>query len=117
VGLSHARPAFGIDSVLVGGEEVAVTERAAHVTPFGTLLHFAKDSDVAQPPVLLVAPMSGHFSTLLRATVADDAPEHDVYLTDCTTRARSRSPRARSASTATRTTSSSFLRVIVPART
>ena len=81
-GLSHSRPAFGIDSALVGGEEVAVTERAAHVTPFGTLLHFAKDSDVAQPPVLLVAPMSGHFSTLLRATVRTMLPEHDVYLTD-----------------------------------
>ena len=81
-GLSHSRPAFGIDSALVGGEEVAVTERAAHVTPFGTLLHFKKDSDVAQPPVLLVAPMSGHFSTLLRATVRTMLPEHDVYLTD-----------------------------------
>jgi polyhydroxyalkanoate depolymerase len=81
-GLSHTRPAFGIDTVVVEGEEVAVTERAAHVTPFGTLLHFAKDARVAQPPVLLVAPMSGHFSTLLRATVRTMLPEHDVYLTD-----------------------------------
>src|SRR5215217_5287187 len=62
-GLSHRRPAFGIDSVVVAGEEVAVTEVPAHVTPFGTLLHFAKDASVPQPPVLLVAPMSGHFST------------------------------------------------------
>jgi poly(3-hydroxybutyrate) depolymerase len=53
-----------------------------HVTPFGTLLHFAKDASVPQPPVLLVAPMSGHFSTLLRATVRTMLPEHDVYLTD-----------------------------------
>jgi poly(3-hydroxybutyrate) depolymerase len=81
-GLSHTRPAFGIDSVVVDGEEVAVTERAAHVTPFGTLLHFAKDTSVPLPPVLLVAPMSGHFSTLLRATVRTMLPEHDVYLTD-----------------------------------
>jgi poly(3-hydroxybutyrate) depolymerase len=81
-GLSHTRPAFGIDSVVVAGDEVAVTEVPAHVTPFGTLLHFRKDVDVAQPPVLLVAPMSGHFSTLLRATVRTMLPEHDVYLTD-----------------------------------
>ncbi len=81
-GLSHTRPAFGIDSVVVAGEELPVTEQAAHVTPFATLLHFAKDSPVPQPPVLLVAPMSGHFSTLLRATVQTMLPDHDVYLTD-----------------------------------
>jgi poly(3-hydroxybutyrate) depolymerase len=81
-GLSHSRPPFGIDTTVVDGEEVAVTEVPAHVTPFGTLLHFAKDARLAQPPVLLVAPMSGHFSTLLRATVRTMLPEHDVYLTD-----------------------------------
>src|SRR6516164_7101932 len=59
-GLTHHRPPFGIDSVLVGNREVEVTERAVHVTPFGTLLHFAKDIDVVQPRVLLVAPLSGH---------------------------------------------------------
>jgi polyhydroxyalkanoate depolymerase len=81
-GLSHTRPAFGIDSTIVAGSEVAVTEVAEHVTPFATLLHFRKDTGVPQPPVLLVAPMSGHFSTLLRATVHTMLPEHDVYLTD-----------------------------------
>jgi polyhydroxyalkanoate depolymerase len=81
-GLTHSRPSFGIDSVVVAGEEVAVTEEAAHVTPFCTLLHFAKETSVPGPPVLLVAPMSGHFSTLLRATVKTMLPEHDVYLTD-----------------------------------
>ena len=68
-GLTHARPPFGIDSVTVGNREVAVTEEAADVTPFGTLLHFKKDIDQAQPRVLLIAPLSGHFATLLRATV------------------------------------------------
>ena len=81
-GLSHHRPAFGIDSVLVGGEEVAVSEQAAHVTPFGTLLHFAKETPLPQPPVLLIAPLSGHFSTLVRATVRTMLADHDVYLTD-----------------------------------
>jgi poly(3-hydroxybutyrate) depolymerase len=81
-GLTHERPAFGIDTVMVGNRPVAVTEEAALTAPFGTLLHFRKDTDVAQPRVLLVAPLSGHFSTLLRNTVATMLPEHDVYITD-----------------------------------
>ena len=80
--LTHHRPSFGIDRVKVGNREVAVTERAAFATPFGTLLHFRKDIDATQPRVLLVAPMSGHFATLLRATVETLLPEHDVYITD-----------------------------------
>ncbi len=81
-GLSHNRPPFGIDSVMVGNQEVAVHEEAARVTPFGTLLHFKKDIDAAQPRVLLVAPLSGHFATLLRATVRTLLADHDVYITD-----------------------------------
>jgi polyhydroxyalkanoate depolymerase len=81
-GLTHARPAFGIDSVTVGNREVAVHEHAALTTPFGTLLHFKKDIDTPQPRVLLVAPLSGHFATLLRGTVRTMLPEHDVYITD-----------------------------------
>jgi poly(3-hydroxybutyrate) depolymerase len=81
-GLSHDRPPFGIDSVMVGNEEVAVHEEAARVTPFGTLLHFKKTIDAAQPRVLLVAPLSGHFATLLRATVRTLLADHDVYITD-----------------------------------
>jgi poly(3-hydroxybutyrate) depolymerase len=81
-GLSHRRPNFDICSVKVDGHEVAVTEVAAGETPFATLLHFKKATKTAQPRVLLVAPMSGHFATLLRATVKTLLPEHDVYLTD-----------------------------------
>jgi len=81
-GLTHSRPAFGIDSVMVGNREVAVHEHAALRTPFGTLLHFKKDIDAAQPRVLLVAPLSGHFATLLRGTVRTMLPEHDVFITD-----------------------------------
>jgi poly(3-hydroxybutyrate) depolymerase len=81
-GLSHRRPAFGITETVVDGDVLPVREEAALVTPFATLLHFAKDTPAAQPPVLLVAPMSGHFSTLLRATVRTMLPDHDVYLTD-----------------------------------
>jgi poly(3-hydroxybutyrate) depolymerase len=81
-GLTHARPPFGVDGVTVGNREIAVNERAALSTPFATLLHFKKDIDVPQPRVLLVAPLSGHFATLLRGTVRTMLPEHDVYITD-----------------------------------
>jgi poly(3-hydroxybutyrate) depolymerase len=81
-GLTHTRPPFGIASVMVGNREVEVREEAAHATPFGTLLHFKKDIATAQPRVLVVAPLSGHFATLLRATVHTMLPEHDVFITD-----------------------------------
>jgi poly(3-hydroxybutyrate) depolymerase len=81
-GLTHTRPPFGITSVTVGNREVEVHEEAAAKTPFGTLLHFKKDIATAQPRVLLVAPLSGHFATLLRATVRTMLPDHDVFITD-----------------------------------
>jgi poly(3-hydroxybutyrate) depolymerase len=81
-GLTHKRPPFGVDSVMCGNREVKVTEEAAHVTPFGTLVHFKKDIDQVQPRVLVVAPLSGHFATLLRGTVRTMLAEHDVYITD-----------------------------------
>jgi poly(3-hydroxybutyrate) depolymerase len=81
-GLSHDRPDFGIPTVTVGDREVTVHEEAAHATPFGTLLHFRKEVEADQPRVLLAAPMSGHFATLLRGTVRTMLPENDVYITD-----------------------------------
>jgi poly(3-hydroxybutyrate) depolymerase len=80
--LQHSRPAFGIDSVTIGNTAVPVTEENIRVTPFSTLLHFAKETPLPQPRVLLVAPMSGHFATLLRHTVRTMLPEHDIYITD-----------------------------------
>jgi poly(3-hydroxybutyrate) depolymerase len=80
--LTHHRPPFGIDTVRLGEATVAVVEEAADDTPFGTLLHFRKEAAVRQPRVLLVAPMSGHFATLLRGTVRTMLPEHDIYITD-----------------------------------
>jgi polyhydroxyalkanoate depolymerase len=81
-GLSHRRPAFGIDHVMVANRSIAVREVKTHRTPFGTLLHFEKELETAQPRVLLVAPMSGHFATLLRGTAQTLLAEHDVYITD-----------------------------------
>lgn len=81
-GLSHSRPAFGIDAVEVGNRTVPVVEEVALKTPFGALLRFRKDIDQPQPRVLVVAPLSGHFATLLANTVRTLLPDHDVYITD-----------------------------------
>lgn len=81
-GLSHRRPSFGIPEVKVGQQMVPVYEEEVLATPFGTLLRFAKEGVPPQPKVLLVAPLSGHFATLLRDTVRVLLPEHDVHITD-----------------------------------
>jgi poly(3-hydroxybutyrate) depolymerase len=80
--LTHVSPPFGITSVRVENREVPVTEEVALDLPFGNLLHFRKDIDAAQPRVLLVSPLSGHFATLLRGTVRTMLQDHDVYVTD-----------------------------------
>ncbi len=81
-GLTHARPEYAIPAVMVGNREVEVSEVPVLKLPFGTLLRFKKDMDVEQPRVLVVAPLSGHFATLLRNTVRTLLPDHDVYITD-----------------------------------
>lgn len=80
--LTHDRPPYGVDSLQVGNRDVAVTEEPVMATPFGVLLRFRKDIDTPQPRVLVVAPMSGHFATLLRNTVSTLLADHDVYITD-----------------------------------
>jgi polyhydroxyalkanoate depolymerase len=80
--LTHVRPPFGISTVRVENREAGVTEEIALNLPFGNLLHLRKDIDAPQPRVLLVAPLSGHFATLLRATARTMLQEHDVYITD-----------------------------------
>ncbi|AQV98394.1 polyhydroxyalkanoate depolymerase [Cupriavidus necator] len=79
---SYGKPRFEIDSVIAGGQRVAVTETALIEEPFCRLLHFRKDMPSPGPRVLLVAPLSGHYATLLRPTVEALLPGHDVYITD-----------------------------------
>jgi polyhydroxyalkanoate depolymerase len=81
-GLTHQRPDFGIKSVSAGGEDWPVNEEVAYASPFATLLKFSKAGHAPQPRVLLVAPLSGHFATLLRATLRTMLADHDVYITD-----------------------------------
>lgn len=81
----YRKPAWEIDTTRVDGHEVAVRERRLVSKPFCNLLHFERDLPVARaadPKVLLVAPMAGHFPTLLRGTVRDMLPDLDVYITE-----------------------------------
>ncbi len=80
--LTHTRPAYGITAVEVDGQSIPVAEEKVLILPFGTLLHFRKEGVTGQPPLLLMAPLSGHFATLLRETVRTLLQDHDVYITD-----------------------------------
>lgn len=80
--LTHSRPDFGITSVRVGNRDVPVTEEVVLSLPFGDLLRFKKDIETPQPKVLVIAPLSGHFATLLAKTCMTLLRDHDVYITD-----------------------------------
>jgi poly(3-hydroxybutyrate) depolymerase len=81
-GLSHERPDFAVASVRIGAAEVAIKEEVVVSAPFCRLLHFRKETPRDEPMVLVVAPLSGHFPTLVRGTVATLLPDHDVFVTD-----------------------------------
>jgi poly(3-hydroxybutyrate) depolymerase len=80
----YGKPRFGLEQTSVDGHMVAVEEVVVWEKPFCRLLRFKRDlpSDVAQPKMLIVAPMSGHYATLLRGTVEAFLPHYDVYITD-----------------------------------
>ena len=80
--LTYTRPAYGIDRIQSGNREYEVKEEVVYQTPFGSLLRFRKVDAPEQPKLLLVAPMSGHFATLLRGTVKTLLQDHDVHITD-----------------------------------
>jgi len=79
---SRGKPEFGLHETKVGRKTVAVREEIVLRKPFGQLLHFAKEGVTGQPKLLIVAPMSGHYATLLRGTVERMLPKHDVFITD-----------------------------------
>lgn len=82
----YGKPEFCLETTTIDGAEVAIEEEIIATKPFCKLLHFARDKALTahrdDPKVLLVAPMSGHYATLLRGTVQAMLPEHDVYITD-----------------------------------
>lgn len=76
------KPEFGLPVTEIGGKVVKVKEEIVAEKPFCNLLHFKRETTRKDPRVLVVAPMSGHFATLLRGTVEALLPHHDVYITD-----------------------------------
>jgi len=78
----HGKPEFGIGSVHVDGKDVPVHEEILLRKPFGQLKHFYREGRDEGPHLLIVAPMSGHYATLLRGTVERLLPDCDVYITD-----------------------------------
>ena len=81
-GFTHARPDYAIDSIEIDGEPVSVEERGVLWTPFCQLLRFQKAGGEDDPKILLIAPMSGHFATLLRGTTRTLLRDHQVFITD-----------------------------------
>jgi poly(3-hydroxybutyrate) depolymerase len=80
----YDRPEFGIDKVRVGERELRVREVYEVEKPFCRLLHFVREGAPAQPRVIVFAPLSGHYATLLRDTVKSLLADHDVWITDWT---------------------------------
>jgi len=79
----RGKPDFGLGTTIIGRKQVAVHEEIVVRKPFGQLKHFVRDGAPADhPKLLIVAPMSGHYATLLRGTVERMLPGHDVYITD-----------------------------------
>jgi poly(3-hydroxybutyrate) depolymerase len=79
---ARGKPEFGIDSVHIRGKDVRVHEEILLRKPFGQLKHFYREGHDQGPHLLIVAPMSGHYATLLRGTVERLLPTADVYITD-----------------------------------
>jgi poly(3-hydroxybutyrate) depolymerase len=82
----YDKPKFRITSTVVDGHPVAVHENVVWQRPFCRLIHFVREIPPKRasrdPRILIVAPMSGHYATLLRGTVEALLPDHDVYITD-----------------------------------
>lgn len=81
----YGKPEFELHETVVDGQTVSVHEKTMWRRPFCNLVHFERMLPAdhhKDPKVLIVAPMSGHYATLLRGTVETMLPEHDVYITD-----------------------------------
>lgn len=79
---SYSKPVFGITQTVVNGTPTHVFEEVVFETAFCKLLRFRKDESKPLPRMLLIAPMAGHYATLLRDTVRDLLPYYDVHITD-----------------------------------
>lgn len=78
----YAKPEFGLENTVIDGVDVPVIEEVALSLPFCDLLHFRRETAAKHQKLLIIAPLSGHYATLLRGTVAEMLPDHDIYITD-----------------------------------
>nr|WP_306264314.1 polyhydroxyalkanoate depolymerase [Pararhizobium sp. IMCC3301] len=84
----YGKPVFGLETTEIDGIEVPVREKTVWSRPFCNLVHFQRPNptrrktSAPEPKLLIVAPMSGHYATLLRGTVETMLPYYDVYVTD-----------------------------------
>jgi poly(3-hydroxybutyrate) depolymerase len=79
----YGKPKFDLHTTLIDGEDVPIQEEIVDRKTFGQLRHFQRGAqELNDPKVLIVAPLSGHYSTLLRGTVEAMLPDHEVYITD-----------------------------------
>lgn len=78
----RGKPHFGLDHTMIDGKRVAVHEEIVLRKPFGQLKRFRREGVEGSPKLLIVAPMSGHYATLLRGTVERMLPTCEVYITD-----------------------------------
>ncbi|MDR2107003.1 MAG: polyhydroxyalkanoate depolymerase, partial [Holosporaceae bacterium] len=76
------KPEFNIDQITVDGEDINVYQTTVMKKPFCDLVRFTKEDQQREPKVLIIAPVSGHFATLLKDTVKRMLPKHEVYITD-----------------------------------
>jgi len=80
--LTHSRPEYGGSDPFLDADGEPVTKELADETPFAGLLHFRQARSAELPKVLIAAPLSGHFATMLAPTVRTMLRDHDVYITD-----------------------------------
>ena len=79
----YEAPAWGLDSTEINGKDVGISYEVVQSKPYCNLLHFKREAELEQQPkVLMVAPLSGHYATLLRGTVKAFLPDHEVYITE-----------------------------------
>ncbi|GAB4356580.1 MAG: hypothetical protein Kow00114_07660 [Kiloniellaceae bacterium] len=79
---SYGKPHWGLPTTTIDGEEVAVAEEIVIRRSYCDLLHFKRARERNDPKLLIIAPLSGHYATLVRGTVEAMLPDHDVYVTD-----------------------------------
>lgn len=78
----YENPGFKLDHTVINGKIVPIEERIVMSRPFCDIVHFKREGEYDDPAILMVAPMAGHYASLIRFTVQEFLPDHEVYVTD-----------------------------------